>query len=160
MNQNNVPAPSQGDPLQCVALKDYPVQFPLTVAWGEMDAFQHVNNVVYFRYFESARIEYGRRVTLMDMKAQEGIGPILAATSARYRRPVLFPDQLLIGVRVSRLGEDRFWQQYAIYSQQQHAITTEGEAEIVLFDYHNQRKAALPATLRQRIEQLEQRSFT
>ncbi|WP_211198077.1 acyl-CoA thioesterase [Permianibacter fluminis] len=139
------------------ALRGYPVLLPVTVAWGEMDAFQHVNNVVYFRYFESARIEYGRLVHLLDDKETSGIGPILAATNARYKRPVLFPDQLLIGVTVSRIGSDRFWQNYRIYSVNQQAITTEGEAEIVLFDYRNQRKAAVPAELRQRMEALEQR---
>ena len=36
----------------------YPVTLALRVAWGDMDAFQHVNNTVYFRYFESARIAY------------------------------------------------------------------------------------------------------
>lgn len=137
------------------ALQDFPVCLPVTVAWGEMDAFQHVNNVVYFRYFESARIEYGRHIALMEMREMTGIGPILAGTSARYKRPVLFPDQLLIGVRVTRLGDDRFWQAYRIYSVSQQAVTTEGEAEIVLFDYRNQRKAALPESLRQRIEALE-----
>lgn len=139
------------------ALRDYPIMLPVTVAWGEMDAFQHVNNVVYFRYFESARIEYGRHIQLLDMKESSGIGPILAATNARYRRPVLFPDQLLIGVSVSRVGTDRFWQNYRIFSVSQQAITTEGEAEIVLFDYRQQRKAAVPAELRQRMEALEQR---
>lgn len=141
------------------ALLAFPVRFPLTVAWGEMDAFQHVNNVVYFRYFESARIAYGQQVALMEAQASTGIGPILAATSARYKRPVHFPDQLLIGARVTRLETDRFWQAYRIYSVSQQAITTEGEAEIVMFDYANQRKAAIPEHLRQRIEQLEQTRF-
>lgn len=140
-------------------LLEYPVRYPVTVAWGEMDAFQHVNNVVYFRYFESARIEYGRHIALMDLKELSGVGPILANASARYKRPVLFPDQLLIGTRITRLGEDRFWQAYRIYSLSQQAVTTEGEAEIVMFDYANQRKASLPAVLRERIEKLEQRRF-
>ena len=39
----------------------YPVVIEIPVAWGEMDAFQHLNNIVYFRYFESARIAYFER---------------------------------------------------------------------------------------------------
>jgi len=140
-------------------LRDYPVLLPVTVAWGEMDAFAHVNNVIYFRYFESARIEYGRHIDLMEMKERSGVGPILAATSARYKRPLVFPDQLQIGIKVTRLGTDRFWQAYRIFSISQNAVSTEGEAEIVLFDYAKQCKATLPAELRQRIETLEQRRF-
>lgn len=138
----------------------FPVRYPITVAWGEMDAFQHVNNVLYFRYFESARIEYGRRINLLDPELMDGAGPILAATSARYKRPIVFPDQLLVGVSVVRLGSDRFWQAYRIYSLSQQAVTTEGEAEIVLFNYRDQRKAPLSAALRARIEALEQRDFS
>ena len=141
------------------ALQAYPVRLPITVAWGEMDAFQHVNNVVYFRYFESARIAYGHQVGLLDEEALDGAGPILAATQARYKRPIVFPDQLLVGVSVTKLGADRFWQNYRIYSLNQQAVTTEGEAEIVLFNYREQRKANLSPALRARIEQLEQRSL-
>ena len=140
-------------------LQAYPVRLPITVAWGEMDAFQHVNNVVYFRYFESARIAYGQQVGLLDPEWLEGAGPILAATQARYKRPIVFPDQLLVGVSVTKLGLDRFWQSYRIYSLNQQAVTTEGEAEIVLFHYREQRKTTLSPALRARIEQLEQRSF-
>ncbi len=141
------------------ALAGFPVCYPITVAWGEMDAFQHVNNVVYFRYFESARIEYGRLVRMMDFKERDHIGPIVAGASARYKRPVLFPDQLLVGITVTRMAVDRFWQQYRIYSSSQQAITTEGEAEIVMFDYAHQRKAPIPAALRTAIVDLEGRTF-
>jgi len=141
------------------ALAGFPVAYPVAVAWGEMDAFAHVNNVVYFRYFESARIEYGRLVHMMEWKERDHIGPIVAGASARYKRPVLFPDQLLVGVSVTKMASDRFWQQYRIYSTTQQAITTEGEAEIVFFDYAHQRKTAIPAALRTAIVDLEGRSF-
>lgn len=140
-------------------LPDYHFVFPINVVWGEMDAFQHVNNVVYFRYFESARVEYGRKVRMMDPSENEGVAPILAATSARYKRPVLYPDTLHIGVKIDRLGEDRFWQRYCIVSDTQKAITTEGEAEIVMFNYQLQKKSPIPEALKRRIEALEQREF-
>ena len=43
-------------PMDHKQLENYPVVIEIPVAWGDMDAFQHVNNVAYFRYFESARI--------------------------------------------------------------------------------------------------------
>ncbi len=140
-------------------LSDYSVIYPIAVAWGEMDAFQHVNNVVYFRYFESARIAYGNAIGMMDWRESVGIGPIVAGTNARYKRPVLFPDQLYVGVRINEMANDRFWQHYRIVSQQQVAVTTEGEAEIVMFDYKQGKKVAIPDELRRRIETLEKRNF-
>ncbi|MCB0148997.1 MAG: acyl-CoA thioesterase, partial [Caldilineaceae bacterium] len=48
-------------------LAGYPVVIEIPVAWGEMDAFQHVNNIVYFRYFESGRIAYFERAGMMNL---------------------------------------------------------------------------------------------
>src|SRR5690606_27297359 len=61
----------------------FPVRVPNQVRWGEMDAFQHVNNVVFFNYFENARIDYLTRVGFADREALGGIGPILHSTHAR-----------------------------------------------------------------------------
>jgi acyl-CoA thioester hydrolase len=55
-------------------LKNYPVVIEIPIAWGDMDAFQHVNNIVYFRYFESARIAYFEKLNLNDQMIQTGIG--------------------------------------------------------------------------------------
>ncbi|MFO7632899.1 MAG: acyl-CoA thioesterase [Caldilinea sp.] len=55
-------------------LAGFPVIVEISVAWGEMDAFQHVNNIVYFRYFESGRIAYFERTGAMEEMAKSGIG--------------------------------------------------------------------------------------
>lgn len=55
-------------------LKDFPVVTKIVVAWGEMDALQHVNNVVYFRYFETARIDYFAHLKLMEELQRTHIG--------------------------------------------------------------------------------------
>lgn len=57
-----------------IALKDFPVITKIVVAWGEMDALQHVNNVVYFRYFETARIDYFAHLKLMEELQRTQIG--------------------------------------------------------------------------------------
>lgn len=137
------------------ALADYPVVVELPVVWGEMDAYRHVNNVVYFRYFESARLEYFRRLDWFVYEQQHGIGPILAATQARYKRPLTYPDTILVGARIPTLAEDRFTMHYRIYSKALDAISTEGEGTIVTFHYGDGRKVPMPDELRQRITDLE-----
>src|SRR6266851_10096198 len=89
-------------------LAGYPVVVELPVAWGDMDSYRHVNNVVYFRYFENARLEYFRRLDWFALEAATGVGPILHSTSARFRRPLTYPDTIAIGARVVSLAEDRF----------------------------------------------------
>lgn len=98
-------------------LADFPVITEIPVAWGEMDALQHVNNVVYFRYFETARIDYFKQVALMEETQSTGIGPVLSETQCRYKIPVTFPDTLLIGSRVVDIQSDRFTMEYQAVSK-------------------------------------------
>jgi acyl-CoA thioester hydrolase len=136
-------------------LAAFPVVVELDVAWGDMDAFGHVNNVVYFRYFENARIPYLDKVGWMRSKEETGLGPIIASTSARYRRAVSYPDQLLVGVRVSDQQADRVTFEYRIVSQAQDAVTTEGQAVVVSYDYRRQAKCPIPDLVREAIVRLE-----
>ncbi|HAS6239917.1 TPA: acyl-CoA thioesterase [Vibrio vulnificus] len=136
-------------------LQDFPVVTEINVAWGEMDALQHINNVVYFRYFETARIEYFNKINLMDEIKHNQIGPVLSETQCRYRIPVTFPDTLLIGSRVSEVGEDRFTMEYQVVSKKMGKVTTTGSATVVMFDFKNQCKTQLPAVLRDAIFSIE-----
>ncbi|MCG3153997.1 MAG: hypothetical protein DKINENOH_00588 [bacterium] len=136
-------------------LAPYPVVIPVTVAWGEMDAFQHVNNIVYFRYFESARMAYFERINFADPNQHGGVGPILAHTQCRYRKALTYPDTLAIGARVSAMQADRFVMELCLVSEKLQRIAAEGTAELVAFDYRNGRKAPLPAAVRSSIERLE-----
>jgi acyl-CoA thioester hydrolase len=138
-------------------LAGFPVVIEQAVAWGEMDAFQHVNNVAYFRYFENARLEYFKRMG-WGVARPEGVGPIVASIRARFRKPLVYPDVIAIGARVPSLGEDRFTIEHVVVSRRLGAVATEGEALIVTFDYAQGKKAMIPAELRRRIEALEGRA--
>src|SRR3954447_17719689 len=106
-------------------LVGYPVVVEQAVVWGDMDAYRHVNNVVYFRYFENARLEYFRRLDWPALEAATGVGPILAATSARFRRALTYPDTVLIGTRAADVAADRFTLHHRIVSRARSALTTE-----------------------------------
>src|SRR5260370_38690748 len=80
-------------------LAGFPVVVEQAVAWGDMDSYRHVNNVVYFRYFENARLENFRRLDWFAFGKETGIGPILASTQCRFRRAVTYPDPIAIGER-------------------------------------------------------------
>ena len=80
-------------------ISDYPVSIEIPIAWGDMDAFTHVNNVVYFKHFESVRIAYFEKLSFMQFKDQTGIGPILASTQCTYKIPLTYPDIVTAGAR-------------------------------------------------------------
>lgn len=138
-----------------LAAEYFPVRLEFPVVWGEMDALQHVNNVVYFRYFETIRIEYLQRLGVMKLLAEGKIMPVVAETSARYRRAVTFPDTLLVEAKVSELGEYGFTMRYRVSSREQGEVTTLGEARVVLLDKKTGQKAPLSEQLKRQILQLE-----
>ena len=136
-------------------LSAYPVVVELPVFWGDMDWFRHVNNIVFFRYFESARIEYLERIGFRQEQANGGVGPILHSTQARFRRPLEWPDFVLVGARTVEIAEDRFTQEYRLVSRAQGEVAAEGGAVLVAYDYANGRKVPLPAAVRDAIHRLE-----
>jgi acyl-CoA thioester hydrolase len=132
-----------------------PVVIEVPVAWGEMDSFRHVNNIVYLRYFESARIAYFERLKLMEFLNQTGIGPILASVQCKFKIPLTYPDTVSVGTRISKVEHDRFVMEYYVVSQQHQKIAAEGEGIVVSFNYRENKKAPLPEEVKQRIAALE-----
>ncbi|MCA9062235.1 MAG: acyl-CoA thioesterase [Planctomycetaceae bacterium] len=124
----------------------------LPIQWGDQDAFGHVNNVVYFRWFESARIDlldgFGPAVAMSG----PGPRPILASIRCDYRRQLHYPDTIHIGSFVSRIGRTSVDIGYRIYSEGLKAIAAEGTSVIVVFDYHNNRPVRVPEELRAQLE--------
>ncbi len=138
-------------------LEGLPVVVQVPVHWGEMDAFGHVNNIVYFRYFETARIHYLERCGFMTSYREDRIGAILHSTSCRFRRPLHFPDTVLTAARVTELEEDRFTMTYRAISAEEQAVAAEGSGLIVSYDYAGRTKTPLPEPVRARILEMEGR---
>lgn len=138
-------------------LRSYPVRVPIPVAWGDMDAFQHVNNTVFFRYFETVRLAYFTRVRAMEAMEATGVGPILAETSCRFRRPLTFPDTVIAAARVAldSMTEDRYVMEYLLWSETQATVAGSGMGVLVSYDYDASQRAPLPESVRAAIVALE-----
>jgi len=136
-------------------LERFPVQLEIPIAWGEMDAFQHVNNLVYLRWFESARMAYFENCRYQDVMLESSIGPILRDSRIRYRIPLTFPGNVISATRITRLEEDRFTMEHLVYSLEHDAVAAEGDAVIVCVDYQQNQKAAVPQMYRDLIMEME-----
>jgi acyl-CoA thioester hydrolase len=124
---------------------NYPNCYHTDVKWGEMDTMQHVNNTVFFRYFESARMDlFERLMKFVGDRVGKNIGPILASTSCRFKRPLYFPDKVAVGAKVIDVAADRFTLEHSIWSEREQAVAAIGEALIVSFDYRAKKKVTLP----------------
>lgn len=125
-------------------LATYDTVINIPVAWGHMDAFQHVNNVAYFRYLESVRIAYFEKAGFVSEGMHPRIGPILASTSCRFKAPMTYPDTAIVGCRIGDIGKDRYMMEKVIVSERLQCIAAVGTAEIVSYDYEKGRKVDLP----------------
>ena len=135
-------------------LADFPVRVVIPVAWGDMDAMGHVNNTVYFRYFETARIAGFGELGLGAIEKSGGVGPILHSASCRFRIPLTYPDTVAVGARIGEIGEDRFDMLYRAVSHQHGAVAADGESVIVTFSYETGTKAPVSDQLKQRLQAL------
>lgn len=138
-------------------LNDFPVQVRIPIAWGEMDAFEHVNNVYYYRYFETARAQYFLEIGLFAMKSATGIGPILAQTSCRYIQPLTYPDQIVVGAKVKSIGNSSFVMEYLIVSDKV-GVAASGEGVLVVYDFNKSAKTEVPSTIREAIRKIEKKN--
>lgn len=140
-------------------LAEYPVVITVPVWWGDQDAFGHVNNTVYLRWFESARIAYCSQVGLSDLFTTDRIGPILAAIACNYRLPLFFPDTVFVGARVSRIGRSSLTIDHAVVTANGRALAADGTSTVVIFDYKGHHSCPVPDSIRRAIEALQGRPF-
>ncbi len=138
-----------------MALGSFPVKVEHRVQWGEMDAFGHVNNANYLRWFESARIAYFEKIAV-SVGAQDTSPwiPILARATVDFRKPVTYPDVVSIEASVTKFGTTSFTMSYRATSQSL-GVAAEGEAIVVLLDPATGQKTPVPGPLRTAIERLE-----
>ena len=114
------------------------------IAWGDMDAFGHVNNATYFNYFEIARVNWLQ--TLVEIKGtnfgSNKVGPVIKTASIEYLRPIVFPAALDIHLNISNLRRSGFTLDYNIKQNDiEHAI---GATVIVWVDFATGRPVELP----------------
>jgi len=143
-------------------MSDDPLKFPLKkrvdVQWGDVDRMQHVNNVVFFRWMETARTLYFDAIDFAK-HVGEGVYPILASIKCEYRAQLRHPDTISVECSTSKIGRTSATQVYRVTSEAQKKIVATGEGTWVCFDYRAQRSVALSDALVTAMERYESRAL-
>lgn len=124
------------------------------VAWGEQDLFGHVNNIVYFRYFESVRMHFLERIGVLRSHKEKGLGVILASTTCDFKKPVTWPQRLVVRTGATRVGNTSFVMDYLITDEQGDAVAT-GTSVQVMYDYNAGSKIRVTDEVRTAIEHIQ-----
>jgi acyl-CoA thioester hydrolase len=140
-------------------LAEFPVVLTLPVLWGDQDAFGHVNNLVYLRWCETARVEYLCRIAQWPKLPPEGVGPILASIHCDYKRPLNYPDVIQVGARVTRIGNSSMRMEHSIVSMNLDALAATADSTLVLLDYNRNQAVPVPGEARKIIGDLEGKNF-
>ncbi|AFC26655.1 acyl-CoA thioesterase [Saprospira grandis] len=130
-----------------------PLIWKQPVAWGDMDAFGHVNNVQYLRYFETARVKYFEDL-MTGEKGKGPVQPVVASLTADYKAPVTYPDTLEVKLGVTEMGNSSLKMRAEMHSAKGY-LAVVAHCSIVMFDFVKKRPARISDELRQFIEELE-----
>ena len=127
------------------SINDFSITIELPVQWGDMDAFGHVNNVRFFRFFESARVHYFWALQLGGYFSDSTLSFILAKAGCTFIAPLTYPDTITVGCRTTSITPSSLEQEYLIYSPKLEKPAALGTAALAAYDYQAMQPAAFPS---------------
>ena len=134
--------------------KHYPVSTEIKVKWGEMGAFQHLNNTVYIRYIEDGRIDLLEKLGMSSDMKSFNIGPILASIHCDYLAPVTYPDTIIVFSTVTQTGVKKIELEHKLWSIQQNCLVAKGLGIGVYYDYKALKSCAIPSFIADKLAAL------
>jgi acyl-CoA thioester hydrolase len=132
-------------------LADYAYVLGITTRWMDNDVYGHVNNVVYYSWFDTVVNRYLIDAGVLDFSGGEVVG-LVVATNCAYFASVAFPDEVRAGLRVAHLGRSSVRYEVAIFRGADPHPAAAGEFTHVYVDRLTRRPVALPAALRTALE--------
>ena len=140
-------------------LEEFPVVVEFPIQWGDQDALAHVNNVIYFRWWETSRVTYAGKVGLFggDTFPPDGprMGSVLAGMQCNFRKQLIWPDTVQVGTRVKRVGNSSLELEHRLLSANVEGLIADAVSTMVAFDFDAQKTVPLAEQTRAAIRQLE-----
>ncbi len=122
----------------------------IPIRWGDMDAMGHVNNTVYFRYMEQARISWFAAL-LPRGEAWQSTGIVIANASCNYKRPITYPGTVEVKLHVGALGGSSVPTYYELRVDADPVPYADGAAVVVFVNMKTQKSARIPDAIRERL---------
>ena len=131
----------------------YKVWRSLDTRWGDNDVYGHVNNVVYYAWFDSAVNAWLIEAGLLDIAGGDPIG-LVVETGCRYAAPLAYPEPVEIGLGVERLGTSSVTYRLGVFAKGAAHAAAEGHFTHVYVGRDSRRPIALPAAWREPFESI------
>jgi acyl-CoA thioester hydrolase len=118
------------------------MELKLRIDWSELDLFAHVNNVMYAKYIQAARVNFMEKVGIIKSYEDHKIGFMVAATSILFYKPLFYPGTITIRTTVKETKNTSFILEHDIFNDED-VLCARGEDVIVYFDFNKQEKLML-----------------
>lgn len=135
-------------------LAEFPHHCPITTRWADNDAYGHINNVVFYGFFDTAVNRWLISVGALDIVASEAIG-LVVETRCRYRKPLAYPRDIVVGMRLARLGNTSVTYDLAVFGSGDDEAAAEGRFTHVYVARATGRPVLVPVKLREALDQLK-----
>ena len=129
---------------------------PIQIRFNDLDAYQHVNNNVYFSFYDLGKENYFAEVLCPDFRTQQ-IVPLIASIHADFIEPIFYEDDIVVETRVSHLGTKSFTLRQRAINQKNGRVVCQSETVMVCFDLAAQQSAEIPSHYRAAIEAYEEK---
>lgn len=133
------------------ARADYAAFRTITTRWADNDVYGHVNNVVYYSWFDTAVNAHLIEAGVLDIHAGAVIG-LVVETGCRYAAPLAFPQVIEAGIRAAKIGTSSVRYEVGLFAQGEIEAAAEGFFIHVYVDRETRRPVSLPAALRAALE--------
>ncbi len=132
---------------------DYKHFSAITTRWMDNDAYGHINNVVYYSFFDTVVNRYLIEGGFLDIERSGVIG-LVVETACRYARPIAFPESVTAALRVAHIGNSSVRYEVGLFRGEEDGAAAEGHFVHVYVDRESRRPAPLPDALRRILEPL------
>jgi len=133
--------------------RDYKHFQPITTRWHDNDIYGHVNNVVYYGFFDTAVNNYLIRQGGLDIQDGDIVG-FVVSSACDYFASIAYPDLIEVGLRVARLGNSSVQYEQAIFREGEQEACAAGRFVHVFVERASNRPTAIPGRLRAALEAL------
>jgi acyl-CoA thioester hydrolase len=141
-------------PAPAITTRDaYPAFRRITTRWMDNDAYRHVNNVVYYSFFDTAVNQMLIEAGVLDIASSPAIG-LVVETGCRYFAPVAFPDTIDAGVRVTKLGRSSVRYEVGLFRNDDTTAAAAGHFVHVYVDRDSNRPTPIPTATREFLQGL------
>ena len=119
----------------------------ISVRWGDMDAFKHVNNAQYLRYLEEARVQW--LAGIPDISLTDRIAPVLVASNVNYRQPIEWPSEIAVDLFIEKIGNSSLTMSHRMLSSTDASVLySDGSVVMVWIDTHTGKSVPLPEAIK------------